>query len=126
MPLCYVNVKVRIESTYAFTAFKWELKVQETLCIWTLIFFLNVESQHRMKKSKNMHLHLELTQDAVSRKKKIKVETCRICAFIIQNKVYEKFSRMCFSNLYGKFTVFKWDLKVQERLSSPSDIYIYK
>ena len=32
---------------------------------------------------------------------------------------------MCFSNLYGKFTVFKGDLKVQERLSSPSDIYIY-
>ena len=47
-----------------------------------------------------MHLHLELTQDAVSRKKKIKVETCRICAFIIQNKVYEKFSRICVSRTF--------------------------
>ena len=59
-------------------------------------FFLKVESQHRVKKSQNMHLHLERTQDAVSRKKKIKVETCRICM---------KSLVRCVSRTYA-FTVF--------------------
>ena len=47
-------------------------------------FFLNVESEHRAKKSQNMHLHLERTQDAVSRKKKNQSRDL--------SDLYEKFS----------------------------------